>query len=241
LKIRTLIIGLAIGFFFVLALFFKYQGFYDYPDSFGPNFISALLGGALGAALSLLTVLISIVMERTKRNETLSPIRYFFLRREGEKLKESYDRFLSTIRVNSINQFKDKSWQSFDNKCWPDEKRINDFLSTIQKTSISETFDNHAVQNAYNQLRQSIEKVIEKTESGIFEGENTTVLKSLLEADYLTGSLWVEINKLGVGKVEQVNIDLSPAETPLKKTVTAVGQLLVEFCKLSKKVIMPII
>jgi hypothetical protein len=236
-QILTVCIGITV--FVLLTIWFSLNAFHMYGNErFGPNFASAMVGGSLGAAISLIVVLISFVLQQQSRSSALEPARYLFLRQEGERLKESYVRYLDVLRLGQQTSvmLAGKSWEALKREFWPDIDTIAEVESYINKLPVSGLYNNQAVTGAYDQLRASIEQVVRMSATAVFEGKENLIVPVLWEADFKVGSLWARLQELGAGKAAQQSLDLTPVEKPIKEAGISVGELLKALCKLGKDI-----
>ncbi len=232
MKSNLWIIGLGIVVFAIFAVFKGLWGFNTYgSQSFGPNFTSAMVGGALGGAISLIVVLISFVLQQDSRSRALQPARYLFLREDGEELKEFYTAFIDALRIGGQNSLSvaGKSWAALKKEVWPDIKSIDLVQNDISKSRISGLYSSQAIEEKYHRLRESVELIVRISATGVFEGKENLIEPVLWEADYNVHALKPKLDQLIAQQIvaRQGNVDLSPIEKPLKDAVISTGKLLI--------------
>jgi len=237
MRLRISFVGIGIVVLFLLSCWFGWEGFCTYGNKdFGPNFAAAIVGGALGAAIALVVVLISFALQNWSRSKALEPARYLFLRQEGEGLKEAFIRYVDTLRIGQQSSviLAGKSWKALKREFWPDIDTISTIQSSIDKSQVSGQYENQALTCTYNQLRTSLEEVVSKSATAIFEGKESLIVPVLWEADFKVGSLWAKLSGIGAGRVEQQSLELTSVEKQIKEAGIAVGELLKALCKLGK-------
>jgi hypothetical protein len=239
MKSSFCIIGFGIVVFALLAVLNTLCGFRNFGfQSFGPNFTSAMVGGGLGGAISLVVVLVSFLLQLESRSRALEPARYLFLREDGEELKESYIAFIDTLRIsgNHSTNLSSKSWQALSKEAWPDINVVNLVQKDVETSRISGLYEHSAILLKYTRLQDSIEEIVHSSATAIFEGKENLVQPVLWEAEYNIHTLRTKLDRLINQQIisQQIEIDLSPIETPMKEMVISAGKLLINLCKLSK-------
>lgn len=236
MKSAFLFIGIGIVVFAIFAIVNTLCGFHAYgSQNFGPNFTSAMVGAGLGAAVSLVVVLIAFLLQQGSRSSALEPARYLFLCEDGEDLKESYIAFIDTLRIggqNSVN-LSGKSWKALEKEVWPDIENIELVQNDISKSRISGSYSSQAILEKYNRLRESIEEIVHDSATAVFEGKENLIVPVLWEANYNVHALFPKLHQL---TVQQEDVDLSSIEKILKDVVVSAGKLLINLCKLGKNI-----
>jgi len=229
------VMGIAIAILFLLAVKYTSYGFKAYSDSFGPNFYSALVGGCIGASISLIVVLVGFIMQRDIRSRALESLRYLFLRKEAEELKESYIAFVDTLRIGGQDSIilAGKSWQALEKENWPDIKTIKLIEKNFSRMPISGLYDSNAIAAKYERLRNATESVVLMSATPVFEGKERLISGILWDADYNIHAIRNDLRNL---TSQDIDISLSVVSERLEEIAISTSRLLINLSNLAKDV-----
>jgi hypothetical protein len=238
---NILVIGVGIAVLVLLTAYFSYKGFSEFPTVFGPNFKSALVGGCMGAAMSLAVVLIGFILQRDNRLRALEPARFLFLRQEAQELKESYIIFINTLRIGGpqLVTLTGKTWLSLDKTSWPDRETINAVEEIISQSPISGDYNGKAIWEKYERLRKATDAVVHASAAtSVFEGNEKLIEGVLWQADYDVRSLLSKLILLIRPRTNMADepVNLSSATDSIKSALVSTGTLLTNLCELGKDI-----
>jgi hypothetical protein len=226
------ILWAGVGFLVASTVLFFFLGRSVWGDQvFAPNYAASMAGATLGAALSLIVVMISFTITQRHRQEELGYARFAFLRRQGEELWQAYITFCESLGANTSN-ITGISWNSTDRGIWPDTSRASSLHRTLKK-QLETITSSPGGQTLF--LRSAYDDVFAAlSDSAIFEGENS-LKKDMIEAwrqfgwaasqvqDYQSRIGWTAQNWPGISDaIERTSESVSKALASLSQLASKV-------------------
>lgn len=226
----------------VITGVFMYRGLLFYKENDLNDFIIGLraqgLGVTMGAAFSLLTVIISLQLESGKRQNALNTARFLFLSEDVEGFKDALIAYLNKFRLAGEARIpvSQSSWESFDKKLWPQKRVLRQLTRSISSHNISGMYTVKDVKASVNDLADALQKIISASATNIFEGKEhlvkRAVFTALFELKFLKGAL----PEIILDCNEDDEIDLSKMAPRLKQCAIICSKVLEDMAGLASVV-----
>jgi hypothetical protein len=186
----------------------------------------------------VLAIRVTLTIEYKRRTKALAPSRIIFLREQGDKLKESYIRYVHTLKLggSSLGALVAKSWRGLDISNWPDSSTIDQIQSEIENQKLTAPYTRRSIRKSFDNLLSSMEDVMRISGTAVFEGNEELTKHVLFGAYYHVSNLEPKLILLSQLPTSQILSNIIKIEKDLKKAATSTGEVLIDICKLADEV-----
>jgi hypothetical protein len=210
--------------------------------TFGPNIGAEGAGIAFSTALTLITILIGLKIENTRRDKALNATRFLFLRKKAEQFKNVFANYVDLFgSFPGIQQgIYLLSWESFTKKYWPvkiDELGVRYSLNDWQ---LKDNSQSKRIMDSFNALFTSLESIVESSSEGVFEGRENLIQKRLLPALFNLGYFRSELIPLTGNQSDTDSDNLQKLSKISKEGIFTSIDVLNALCELSNDVKAPL-
>ena len=180
----------------------------------------------------------SFMLEWDEQFKTLDIARYLFLRDDGDKLKESYVRYLVAFNLGGreVDKLSQRSWRRMDRNLWLSASMISEVQSRLNESAVSGEFSVYVVKGAYDGIRRSVGSVARVSRMAMFEGKEYLLEHALRDADDVIDRLGVELVRYKLDTELGKPCDFAPIGEPIKSVAVISGNLLKSLCKIADEI-----